>query len=83
MGGAGQRLHAGGTAPARGLRAEGSGCARSIATLMCRWRGGREGPGCHQLSGWHLLGLPTHSLGSGGVVASCSGSEKHLGKLER
>ena len=70
MGGTGQRLHAGGTAPALGLRAEGSGCARSIATLMCRWRGGREGPGCHQLSGWHLLGLPTHSLGSGGPRGS-------------
>lgn len=43
-----------------GFRARGSGCARSIATLMCRWWGGREGPGCHQLSGWHLLALPTH-----------------------
>ena len=70
MGGAGQRLHAGGTVPARRLRAGGSGCARSIATLMCRWRGGREGPGCHQLSGWHLLGLPTHLPGSGGPRGS-------------
>lgn len=56
--------------------------------MMCRWRGGREGQGCRQLSGWLSLALPTHQPGAAGLrgslgVAPQSCTGKYLGSWGR
>lgn len=71
-----------------GLRAGQSGMCQEHRHFDVQVAGVAGGPGCHQLSGWHLLGLPTHLLAWRplrllGLWLHVAALKKHLGKLER